>query len=46
MEIQDVSIVQCRGKYNEDQTPEVKKFLAKFKKEIEKRKELVIRISA
>jgi DNA-directed RNA polymerase subunit RPC12/RpoP len=46
MEIQDVSIVQCRGKYNEDQTPEVKKFLAKFKKEIEKRKELAIRISA
>lgn len=46
LEIQDVSIVQCRGKYNEDQTPEVKKFLAKFKKEIEKRKELSIRISA
>lgn len=46
LEIQDVSIVQCRGKYNEDQTSEVKKFLAKFKKEIEKRKELAIRISA
>jgi len=46
MEIQDVRIVQCRGKYNEDQTPEVKKILAKFKKEIEKRKELSIRISA
>lgn len=46
MEIQDIRIVQCRGKYNEDQTPEVKKFLARFKKEIEKRKELSIRISA
>lgn len=46
MEIQDVSIVQCRGKYNESQTPEVKKFLEKFRKEIEKRKEVAIRIPA
>ncbi|MDR0924193.1 MAG: PcfJ domain-containing protein [Hungatella sp.] len=46
MELQDVKIIQCRGKYNADQTPEVKKFLAKFKKEIEKRKELSIRIPA
>ena len=46
MEVQGVSIIQCRGKYNKDQTPEVKQFLAKFKKEIEKRKELSIRIPA
>ena len=46
MEIQDVTIIQCRGKYNENQTPEVKAFLSKFRKEIEKRKELSIRIPA
>lgn len=39
MEVKDDSLIQCRGKYNADPSGDVKRFVERFKKHLEKVKE-------
>lgn len=39
IEVQGLAIIQCRGKFNKEQTPKVKNFLGRFEQEIIRRNE-------